>query len=475
MIIQKYLLPIIIFFFIPFFVHAEEFVSLQNYTTVQATQGGRFCQTFKAPTKNITSINVYGFEANQYHIEMILCKGNLNNVNDFRSIFTQRIQVPNYYDMTCATTTPSYEKARKILLNFQSMYNNGNLENKYTFSKPILTEEDASYYFCLSAIPGSDQTYMKIDNNHNYLDGAYVNDSGISSLIDLQFKIFSDIDVPDSWTDGLYDLKESEADFFTPYRDICFYGKDCNISIYYNYLAVGSKANFIWDNGQSIFPENASSTITLSPTIPYEDFFVIASTTAPTATNTLPYCVYLEDVTIKNPLTGVNMISDIQKCGMEIVWLDEESYDLGFFDEDPCATVASSTGLFDDFRYGVECGFRRLVFWAFKPDINAVNSLTSSRDKLSNNFPFSIYSDLQNVVTTTLDYDSATSTATLGAIFDNDDYKTEQFSLFSTDKITSSLGSAFTNYIYPFLKFLVWFACLVYIAYRLHHFTREEI
>lgn len=78
-----------------------------------------------------------------------------------------------------------------------------------------------------------------------------------------------------------------------------------------------------------------------------------------------------------------------------------------------CNEVATSSGTyFDDFRFGIECGARKVLYWTFNPSPQSVQKVIYSFNNLKVQFPFNAFFGLTDIVKTSL----ATSTNTTGTI-----------------------------------------------------------
>lgn len=261
----------------------------------------------------------------------------------------------------------------------------------------------------------------------------------------------------DEWTSGMYELSDTEVDFFVPYQDLCFYGYDCRITLHYNQMAIGSVANFIWDNGQPLFPEYATYSYTLQNVQPYEQTFLILASTTPTSATTTPYAIFLE-----------TSAGDIMKAGMQIVWVDRATYELDYNEESVCDDVASSTGSFaDDMRYGWECGTRKVIAWMFVASPDSYENLNESLDKLLASFPFSYFNETIRTFQEVDDYRSASSTTiSMNAVLPTEYQSSSSPSIYSSDMFSSGLGIIWDNYFYPMLNYAIYFFTFLYFVNR---------
>lgn len=126
-----------------------------------------------------------------------------------------------------------------------------------------------------------------------------------------------------------------------------------------------------------------------------------------------------------------------------------------------CNDVATSTGLFDEFRYGFECGGKTVLCWAFIPSRDSVHKGKDAIDGFKENFPLSLAYDVYDTISTT----TATSSQVLdlGDIFPG-----------STTMIVMSSNIAdnwtqtdwFQNSIYIPMKWILYALTLLYCVRR---------
>lgn len=105
-----------------------------------------------------------------------------------------------------------------------------------------------------------------------------------------------------------------------------------------------------------------------------------------TATTSISYCI-----------TVVSAGEAEKKfCGISVFWDSTLNGELGYFDPyditQACNEVATSSGtMWDDFRYGIECGFNKSMYWLFHPSDNAMEGLIEAKNEISNEFPINVY------------------------------------------------------------------------------------
>jgi hypothetical protein len=123
-----------------------------------------------------------------------------------------------------------------------------------------------------------------------------------------------------------------------------------------------------------------------------------------TATKT-PYCLYMDD----------NIYGDLLYCGITVEYMASSTWDDRFQMQDACDTVATSSGaVWDDIRYGFECGLRRIVYFVFIPDEDTMKDFYASAEKLKTIFPLNTYFELSAAVQSGVSGASTSTAATLG-------------------------------------------------------------
>lgn len=287
-----------------------------------------------------------------------------------------------------------------------------------------------------------------------YILEYYVDYSGNISLSDTFIN-------PTDWTNEYFSLSPETLKFYTPPTDVCFVNGECKITMYYNELAQGSTVYFLYDDGRSLFPNNSEFDFTISTSSVAEYQFSVDSLFEATTT---PYCLFLDSINQETYL----------RCGMKIQWVATSSYEYVFADStDPCDQVASSTGTFwDDMRYGVECGFKRIIKWSFVPSPTSMDKILDSKDKVMNSFPFSIITDVNDVVTVTSQ--STSTMLTYGDFINLSEYDNDSYALLNTSQVSDTLGTVWTQKIYPFFQNLIWIFTFLYIIHRLSFFHLEK-
>ena len=199
----------------------------------------------------------------------------------------------------------------------------------------------------------------------------------------------------------------SEEDIIADQNNYCTINNTCTLPFRYGYQSIGYDVYLVPDIEGYKEPDHSTY-------LPRElinanilkDYFLIDNETQPT-TNT--YCLYLD--------RGDN---DSIYCGINVIWKDQADtmfygyeYDL----DSACDDVATSTGGFDDFRYGFECGFRKVIYWSFTPHPSTVNRLQTAYTGLKKTFPFSLVYQITNEIDQAQDEITISATTTFNIPF----------------------------------------------------------
>lgn len=135
---------------------------------------------------------------------------------------------------------------------------------------------------------------------------------------------------------------------------------------------------------------------------------------------------------------------------------------------DICKDVATSTGGLDDIRYGIECGFKKIVFWSFYPSQDSVKNLNGSFNNFKNEFPFSAYFGLIDTVKNSISTSTMTTNGTLKMPFIN---KTGDFitlNIMSSTSMPNLIGQTNTNLFRNSITWIIWLmvAFIIFIQFK---------
>jgi hypothetical protein len=256
-----------------------------------------------------------------------------------------------------------------------------------------------NYYFSFTCDVGD---YQDICQTYVTTDGRY--DSGLyyrqgaggvySDTTDYNFIINYD-PFFESSQDEYYvanldpELVDWRSDINTVANLNCMIGYECRLYFSYNDQAVGNNVYLTPDVPGQQNPNFATASTTIEFTPLYQDYVIVPPESTTTSTDV---CLYMHDTEY----------GDMLYCSIHVYWfsediLDEKIDELLFYDiTTVCDDVSTSTGTFwDDFRYGIECGARKTMYWAFVP--HSKDILTDFNRSLSvfeNSFPFNTYFSL---------------------------------------------------------------------------------
>jgi len=362
---------------------------------------------------------------------------------------------------------------QNFLLSFGN-YSDNNFTNLSYLVLPLQYDTFHKYVFsCTAGIPKLTQDLIEIDIDiySNVLcdftsdtiqispaTAGYI-DAGI--LLD-DILIESGKSQDELWIEEKFTLSSTQPDYYTPIKDVCFVGKDCNITVYYNDLALGKNIRFNYF--EEILATTSLATSTLINQYPNEQVVVIPSQSE---IETKTYCTNLY---------GSGLSYQPFDCDSQIVWVNESDYIIDFESEyeDPCLAITpSNESALDDFRYAFECGAKRAIQWAFVPKSESLQKLFIAKDEMMVSFPFSLLTDTLSIIRTS---SQATSTMlTYGDFINNPSYQNSSYSMLDTSVISSNLGSVWNDKIFPLFKYLIWLFVFIRVMKKLKFvFVIEE-
>ncbi len=107
------------------------------------------------------------------------------------------------------------------------------------------------------------------------------------------------------------------------------------------------------------------------------------------------------------------------------------------------------------FRYAIECSFRKLTHWAFKPSSSSTNYLISAKNDLTNSFPFSVFFDLTSQVNNAL-ATTTTATSVFSLPMINNDGNYYMMPVISSTSMSNAIGQTNTNIFRETLGYLMY-------------------
>lgn len=136
-----------------------------------------------------------------------------------------------------------------------------------------------------------------------------------------------------------------------------------------------------------------------------------------------------------------------------------------------CDDVASSSGTTaDNFRYGMECALRKVMYWAVNPKDNTYFRLQQALLNAQEQFPISVYYQVQN---TLLDVRMA-STSDISVTFlpAGDDLGLTG-EVFNSHMLSDTFGTVW-DYFYNTLEYIIFAVGFLYFVFRIYKIARKE-
>jgi len=264
---------------------------------------------------------------------------------------------------------------------------------------------------------------------------SFINDPDTVEIIDPNYEQYSSIFVSDEY-------------FNYSKKIYCNYTatSSCYLTFNYPFTDVNKSVKLInEDSSEEV------GTTTLEQTTAMRYSFVIPN---PESTMVQNYCLYL--------LNGIK--AEKSYCDIEVYWssmnIDEalgiEPYDIS----KACEEVEpSDESLWENFRYGIECGFNKSMYWLLHPQTQTTVDLIMSFDKLTDEFPINVF---KNVDRTLKSASSSVAVFTvplyLGELSNNG---TTSVEVFNIESLGDTFGNIWTT-IYQYLEILVYAVTIIY-------------
>jgi hypothetical protein len=351
-------------------------LEISDYGTSTGNVGDDWEQGFIADIYNLSSFQYYSVSGETTHTQYIyLCKGTASTTQscynggdwcnyDGNSVVTYQIR-PNH------TSSVGW--------------------NTIEFIEPVNLTYGENYYICYDN-GGSHPTWT----TRTYTDSTYPGQSDIGGTNDVDLILTDgqeyesveiiDIDTSDAWVQvGSEDLML--------YDRICISGETCDLELQYGFDHVGDTI-FIYqsesDGSDQVFV--ASTTLPNNILLKYN--YVVPDEASST---TEYYIIYDLDKSEYTRVAEVKWMSDSEFTSL----LDDIDYD------SVCSDIATtSDGFWDGVRYGIECGFRKLTYWAFTVKPSTYVRLDNAKNDILQEIPFNLFAYTKGVM------EIASSTAT---------------------------------------------------------------
>jgi len=328
---------------------------------------------------------------------------------------------------------------------FVKVFLDGTAVNDYT-------EVSCTHTLCT----GDSMKVNRISFDNDTLFGT----NGSSYVDDIVYSSFTDAGNVEIVEPGTTDPSIYVADEYWKYdRNIyCNYNAtttDCKINYSYPFDDVGKYAMLVLESDR--LTEIDGQTITQNAIM--KSSLIVPN---PATTAVQNYCLQiLNDVEIEKVYCGITVYWNGANVGD--LW-GIEPYDITTACED---VTPSDESLWDNFRYGMECGFNKSVYWLLHPQTDAVVDLIMAFDTLTNEFPINIYKSV---------YDELADTSTSTATFSIPLYvgvlgsASTSIPVFDGDSLSDTFGETWDN-IYAFMEVIVYFLTFVYF---LHWFVTKN-
>jgi len=214
-----------------------------------------------------------------------------------------------------------------------------------------------------------------------YTGGTNNSDYIIDSFrLDTDYTAYSSVEIVELGPNQAY-VEISDENYLTAYNKFCIVDEDCALKFTYSYQAIGDSINIYSDIGG--FPSGSSlgsSTLAYYPNTSLRVEIPIATSSTIKSED---FCV----ITTNDNYTI---------CGINVLWTIGDDDDCDYVHM--CDDISSSTGIYDEFRYGIECGFRKSGCWAFNPDSYNYILLSEQIIELENSFPMTIFNQIRDTV-----------------------------------------------------------------------------
>jgi hypothetical protein len=131
--------------------------------------------------------------------------------------------------------------------------------------------------------------------------------------------------------------------------------------------------------------------------------------------------------------------------------------------ETVCDGIATST-----IMGGIECGFKRVIYWAFYPSNNALLSLQSSITNVKNSFPFNAFFDLTDTIDDAIGTSTPNMAGTIDLPFINGSGDYIMLPVIASSSLSNLIGSTNATLFRNSITWFLW-ACagvLVFLTFK---------
>lgn len=405
-------------------------------------------QSFKGTGDFITRVEWYGYVASTTWVYVKICDTDDCSGEVFKNTY--------FNPMSQATST------------FSSLWFTIDYESEH-----ILLDNGVTYYINFYEEPDGvacavTNMSISIDVDNPYADGR----NWVNASYDYNIKFYTDDDIYDEVT--IYELPTWEGEIYVgaesaniPTYIDCLVGQvDCQTWVNYTFGQIGYDAYLIEeDEGIDINAAVASST-NLAMKLVMREFFTLPSQATAT---TIDYCVLIVD--------SDNLI-DEYLCDTTVFWTSEADLGLPVYDiESACDDVeASDESTWDDMRYGIECAFRKVIYWAFTPHATSTMNLRSATEDFKKNFPMSVVNDFSVRFDAIAEYEGQALSVPIGLYQDKNMPEAEPITYISlsTTTLMTYTDEDFYDMYYFYAQLFLYLLLLFYIFIRVFSILKRE-
>lgn len=245
----------------------------------------------------------------------------------------------------------------------------------------------------------------------------------------------------------------------------CTIGYSCQIWVNYNSNSVGYTVYLTEDDADRYDVSGAIDWFEPINQLSMQDYFTVLP--AETTHITKEYCV----IAVDHPT-----LTDWSDCNVQVIWNYENTFLDNVFTEYDCDTICdsistTSDSFWDGARYGIECGFRKVICWSFVPNDDSLVKFAKSVYTLQNAFPFTIYTQVEDTIKG-VDLDNASTTlsmnwSTFGLPMDQD------IVIASTTQMSGTFGNLWDK-IYFIMQSSIYISFFFYILFRIMSMAKKR-
>lgn len=408
---------------------ADEYIHISQ--TQQNTQGSDTVAMWFTPTKNnISSLKVKSIHASSTSSWLLyFCHGEYDQT------------------MTKAENGACLGSGQTELMSIGYVdYNLVAGINKFDFDDFGITHADGLNYFYLTPWHYNGPMEFRSSNNNPYADGRAFLTGGILTNVDWTFQLFYESSfVPDvtiveipGWT-GTVEIG-AEVGLAYNKNGTCIIGEPCSLRVNYGFDSISDTIylnDYYGDQTETVNPL-ASSTLEQS-------YFLRVDLELPVqySATTLQYCIYHEKA-----------FDNFLYCDITIRWASDNTQD--YFALYDCANVCDNISTTtSDFFYGIECGFKKILCWAFMPQEDTLATVVDSIAEIEDSFPFNTVFSFLNMINSTI-ANSQNVDNTLGVPFIDDDGNFYIMPVIASTSMPDTIGSENTSTFRKTIGYIIW-------------------